>query len=95
MEKNRFQKTIARLAGYFFKGLVVVIPVLVTIYLFYTTITWVDGLIGIKIPGVGFLFSLIGITLIGFFGSGLITKPIFDIFDDGQDARGKVHLFFG
>ena len=92
--KNRFQKTLTRLAGYFFRGLVVVIPVLVTIYLFYTTITWVDSLIGIKIPGVGFLLTLFGITLIGFFGSGLITKPIFDIFDTMMDKTPGVKFIY-
>jgi uncharacterized membrane protein len=94
MEKNRFQKTFTQLASYFFRGLVVVIPILVTIYLFYTTITWVDSLIGIKIPGIGFLFSLIGITLIGFFGSGLITKPLFDIFDTLMDKTPGVKFIY-
>lgn len=92
--RKRVRKSIARLASYFFRGLVVVIPVVVTIYLFYHAITWVDGLIGIKIPGLGFLISLIGITLIGFFGSGLITKPFFDLFDNLMDNTPGVKFIY-
>lgn len=89
-----FKKTLSLLLGYFFKGLIVVIPVIVTIYLFYYTITWLDGLVGVKIPGLGFIISLTGITLIGFFGTGLITKPIFDIFDNLMDKTPGVKFIY-
>jgi uncharacterized membrane protein len=80
--------------SYFFRGLIVVTPIIVTVYLFYHTITWLDNLVGVKIPGLGFLISLTGITLIGFFGTGLITKPIFDIFDNLMDKTPGVKFIY-
>jgi uncharacterized membrane protein len=40
------------------------------------------------------LISLTGITLIGFFGTGLITKPIFDIFDNLMDKTPGVKFIY-
>ncbi len=88
------KKSLALLMSYFFRGLIVVIPIIVTVYLFYYTITYLDGLIGVKIPGLGFILSLTGITLIGFFGTGLITKPIFDIFDNVLDNTPGVKFIY-
>jgi uncharacterized membrane protein len=89
-----FKKTLSLLVSYFFRGLIVVTPIIVTVYLFYHTITWLDNLVGVKIPGLGFLISLTGITLIGFFGTGLITKPIFDIFDNLMDKTPGVKFIY-
>jgi hypothetical protein len=89
-----FKKTLSLLMSYFFRGLIVVTPIIVTVYLFYHTITWLDNLVGVKIPGLGFLISLTGITLIGFFGTGLITKPIFDIFDNLMDKTPGVKFIY-
>jgi uncharacterized membrane protein len=88
------KKTLSLLVSYFFRGLIVVTPIIVTVYLFYHTITWLDNLVGVKIPGLGFLISLTGITLIGFFGTGLITKPIFDIFDNLMDKTPGVKFIY-
>lgn len=89
-----FKKTLSLLVSYFFRGLIVVTPIIVTVYLFYHTITWLDNLVGVKIPGLGFLISLTGITLIGFFGTGLITKPLFDIFDNLMDKTPGVKFIY-
>lgn len=88
------KKAFTLLMSYFFRGLIVVIPIIVTIYLFYHTITWLDNLVGVKIPGLGFIISLTGITLIGFFGTGLITKPVFDIFDNLMDKTPGVKFIY-
>lgn len=89
-----FKKTLSLLVSFFFRGLIVVTPIIVTVYLFYHTITWLDNLVGVKIPGLGFLISMTGITLIGFFGTGLITKPIFDIFDNLMDKTPGVKFIY-
>lgn len=88
------KKSIALLMSYFFRGLIVVIPIIVTVYLFYYMITYLDTLIGVKIPGLGFIISLTAITLIGFFGTGLITKPVFDIFDNVMDNTPGVKFIY-
>src|SRR5206468_10825653 len=64
----------SRLLNYFFRGVIVVAPVAVTIYVCYAIFTRVDNWLGFRIPGVGFLLTIVLITLIGFFASNLITR---------------------
>lgn len=65
-----------KLSKYFFEGLIVVIPVSVTIYLLYITFNQIDGLFNFKYPGIGFLITLVGILIIGFIASNFFTKGL-------------------
>jgi uncharacterized membrane protein len=67
-----------RLAGYFLRGLLLIAPLAVTIYLLFFLLQSIDSLIPINIPGLGFLIILVSITLVGFVGSQLIFKPFFN-----------------
>jgi uncharacterized membrane protein len=92
--KISLKRTLARLAAYFFKGLIVVIPVAVTVYITYSVIVMLDDFVGFKIPGLGVVITITGITLIGFFGTGLITKPLFEIFDTLMDKTPGVKFIY-
>ena len=50
------------LLGYFFRGLLLVVPVAILIYVLYQTLTYLDGLIPIEIPGLGLLTLLVGLS---------------------------------
>lgn len=63
-----------KLSKYFFEGLIVVIPVGVTIYLLYIIFIQIDGLFKFKYPGIGFLITMVGILIIGFIASHFLTK---------------------
>lgn len=63
-----------KLSKYFFEGLIVIVPITVTIYLIYIAFKWIDGLFNFKYPGLGFLIILLGITIIGAIASNYITK---------------------
>jgi len=63
-----------KLSKYFFEGLIVVIPISVTIYLLYIIFIQIDGLFKFKYPGIGFLITMIGILIIGFIASHFLTK---------------------
>jgi len=63
-----------KLSKYFFEGLIVVIPISVTIYLLYITFNQIDGLFNFKYPGIGFLITIVGILIIGFIASNFFTK---------------------
>ena len=75
------QFTLNRLLTYFFRGLLFVVPLALTIYIIYQTLDWLDGLIPIDIPGLGLLIILAAITLLGYLASFFITRPIFDQFE--------------
>jgi len=73
--------TFKRLIAYFFRGLLVVVPVALTIYIIFQILEWLDGLIPVNVPGLGLLIILTAITLLGYFASFFITKPFFELFD--------------
>ncbi len=65
--------------GYFLQGLLYTLPIAATIYVVVEAIVLIDGIIPIKVPGLGFIILVIGITLIGALGSTFITNKIFNI----------------
>jgi uncharacterized membrane protein len=62
----------------FFQGLIILVPMVVTVYVVYFTFAKIDGLLNIPIPGLGFLITLTLITVVGFLASNLVTKKLFD-----------------
>jgi uncharacterized membrane protein len=76
-----------RIFNYFLGGLLITLPIFGTGYVLYTAFHLIDGLIdtqflfGLNIPGLGVLVVLSVITLIGYIGKGLFTKPLIDLFD--------------
>ncbi len=70
-----------RLAGYFFKGLIFIVPVTVTIYVFYLIFTKIDRLLELAIPGLGFLIALALVTVVGFLASNIFTKKLLHLID--------------
>jgi uncharacterized membrane protein len=70
-----------KLAGYFFRGLLFVVPLTVTLYVFYVIFTAIDGLLNIPIPGVGFLITFLLVIFIGFLTSIVFTQKIIAYID--------------
>ncbi len=70
-----------RLSQYFLHGLLVLVPVAVTLYVCYLLFTRVDRLLGLPIPGLGLVVTVAGITLIGFFASNFLTSNLFSLVD--------------
>ena len=64
------------LSKYFVRGLVYLAPISLTIYIAFSLITWLNGLLHIGIPGVGLLIALVLITILGYLGSMLISSPM-------------------
>lgn len=71
-----------RFISYFFRGLLFVVPIALTIYILLLCITWLDGLIPFKLPGLGLLTILASITLVGYLASTLLAGPLFSILED-------------
>lgn len=67
-----------KLFGYFFQGLLYLVPLIVTIYVVVKGVIFIDGLIPLDIPGLGLLIILIVVTTVGFIGGTLITKQLFN-----------------
>lgn len=75
--------------GYFLTGLIVVLPVVVTLYILWITFIWIDGILGnlipifIKrnIPGLGFITTILLIMLAGILAKNFFGKKMFQFGD--------------
>jgi uncharacterized membrane protein len=94
-----FRLLLKRVLRYFLRGLLVVLPIAATVWLLYTLITMADTaiqekLVDTHIPGLGLLIILVVITLIGMFATGIITRPLFELFDTLMErAPGVKHIY--
>jgi len=69
-----------KIVNAFLQGLLLISPISITIFVIYKLLEFIDGLLPLKIPGLGLLIIFGSITLIGFVGSVVIKKPLNLIF---------------
>ena len=77
------------IVNYFFKGLLLLAPITITLWAIIELFNLIDGLlkdliisiIGRDIPGLGIILLLIIISVIGYLGSTIIFNPIVTYFD--------------
>lgn len=100
--KNKYTKKITpkvsiihRLRGNFFTGLIIVAPIVITIYLIWTVVTFIDARIvplvpelynpstylGKDIPGFGVVIFLISTAIIGALAKGLFGRQILRVWE--------------
>ncbi len=70
--------TVKRLAGYFVRGCLVLVPAGLTFYILFAILRTIDQLLPIGIPGVGLLLTLILVTLVGVLTSNVVGRSVFD-----------------
>ena len=78
-----------KLLNYFFQGLLVVVPIAVTILVIYKIITWIDNLLPfqipvklpgigeVSIPGLGILTIVVAVTAFGYLAKFFVANPFF------------------
>lgn len=69
------------LFGYFVRGCLALIPLAATVYVFWALISALDSLLGLTIPGLGFMLAVGIITLVGFLVSNVIGRKVLGWFD--------------
>ena len=85
----------SRLLNYFFRGVIVVAPLAVTVYVCLAIFTSIDNWLGFRIPGVGFVLTIVAITLIGFLASNLITRGLLAALESTLQRLPFVRLLYG
>ena len=83
-----------RLLNYFLRGLVLVAPLAITLYVCWIVFVRIDGWLGLPIPGLGFVLLIALITLVGFLGSNLITRGMVAIVDQTLGRLPFVRLLY-
>jgi len=90
-----------KLSNYFFEGLLFMVPVVLTFYVFYILFMKIDGLLKIPlpglgvVPGVGFIATILLITLVGFMVSNFLTKKLLFLLDRTLNRLPLVKLLYG
>ncbi len=84
-----------RLLGYFVRGLVLLAPLAVTVWICWLVFTNVDGWLGLPIPGAGFMATLVLITVVGFLGSSLLTRSAVNLLEGLMARLPFVRLLYG
>ncbi len=70
------------LLNYFFRGLLLLVPVTIIGWALWQALTFLDGLIPTDIPGMGLLILLAIVTFVGWLGSTLMFHPIVELFEE-------------
>ncbi|MBL0940139.1 MAG: DUF502 domain-containing protein [Gemmatimonadaceae bacterium] len=84
-----------RLLGYFARGLVLLAPLAVTVWVCWLVFKNVDGWLGLPIPGAGFVATIVLITLFGFLGSNLLTRSAVGLLEAVMNRLPFVRLLYG
>jgi len=92
--KNGVKYKIKKLINFFLKGLLVCLPILLTYYVVSSVVLSVDKIIPINIPGIGFIVVIVGVTLIGWVGSSIISKPLFNLIDDFLSSLPFIKIIY-
>jgi len=90
----RYYHPVTRLFNYFLRGLVVVVPLALTVYVCIVIFRTIDSWLGLPIRGVGFAITLLLITLVGFMASSLITRSLIAALDRLFDRLPFVRLLY-
>jgi uncharacterized membrane protein len=70
-----------RLSAYFLRGLVYLVPIGLTAWVFVTAFLWIDGLLGLEHRGLGALILILLITAFGFILSNFIGARLLSWFE--------------
>jgi uncharacterized membrane protein len=65
------------LIKYFLRGLAIVVPIGVTVWVVYQTFTRIDRLIQAPVPGIGFAVTIVSIIAVGMLASNIVGRTFF------------------
>lgn len=65
----------------FLRGLVIVVPVALTVYLLYQTFVWLDRLLAVRTPGLGIAILLGAILAIGALAGNFVGRRLFALME--------------
>ena len=83
-----------RLLNYFLRGLVLVAPIFVTVYVCWTIFVTIDGLLGLPVPGAGFAVTIVLIVAVGFLASSYLSRHAVALVDRVMARLPFVRLLY-
>ena len=86
--------TFRRFIRYFFSGTLFIVPLVATAYFIFVSFRWLDNLLNLPYPGLGFAIILIAITGFGYLTTNFAFKTVTDWFDHGMNKIPLVKLIY-
>jgi uncharacterized membrane protein len=83
-----------RLLNYFLRGLVLVVPLALTVYVCVAIFTTIDDWMGLPLRGLGFALTIVLITLVGVLASNILARRIGGAFDRMFERLPFVRLLY-
>lgn len=88
-----------RLLRYFFQGVIFVLPIYITAEVlrqaFFKVDNGLDGILPVKIPGLGLLVIIISLIILGYLGSRVFMQPIVDFIEDILEKTPVIKDIYG
>lgn len=83
-----------KLTKYFFEGLLFLVPVIATVYVLYIVFMKIDRIFRFEIPGIGFIITIITVTVIGFIASNFLTKGLVRVADNTLSRLPLIRMIY-
>ena len=87
-----------KLINYFLKGLVIFVPIVLTVVVLILTFTKLDNILnkffGVSFPGIGILITVVLIVVIGFVASNFLGKKLFALVEKVFTGLPLVKLLY-
>jgi uncharacterized membrane protein len=85
---------VRKIVRYFFSGTLFIVPLVATIYVIFISFSWLDSLIPLPYPGLGFAIIIVAITLFGYFTSNFLFQTLVRWFDSIVNKIPLVKLIY-
>ncbi len=91
---TQVQRVLRFIGRNFVRGLAIALPVVLTVYVAWQSVTWVDSWLGIPLPGIGILVVVLIITLIGALATNVVTRAALATLDHLFERLPLVRLLY-
>jgi len=88
------ESTFRKILRYFFSGTLFIVPLVATAYFIFISFSWLDSLLNLPYPGLGFAIILGAITLFGYLTTNFAFKTMTVWFDHGMNRIPLVKLIY-
>ena len=85
------ESSFRKIVRYFFSGTLFIVP---TVYFIFVAFRWLDSLLDLPYPGLGFIIIFLGITLFGYLTTSFAFKTFTTWFDHGMNKIPLVKLIY-
>ncbi len=83
------------LLNYFLRGVAVIAPLAVTLYVCWRLFSAVDSWLGLSVPGAGFVITIAVVVVVGFLASTFIARAVLGLIERVLTRLPLVRLLYG